>query len=197
MNSIIQIFSENRGYARMSQIKDAGIHTRTVAHLLSEGVIEKIKAGLYKLRDFHWDENSSFSDVCMAENKAVICLISAASYYELILNNPTTVSIAVPQNTDKVQINTPPVKVYYFSQKYYSSGIEEVKNQNSSFRIYNREKTVVDLFRFRNQLGEEPAIAALKEFFKQDGRKKIPELMRYAREGRVVKIIEPIIKGIL
>lgn len=181
----------------MFEMKQAGIHPRVVSDMLKKGEVERIKPGFYKLREYPWDENSSFLDICMAEKRAVICLLSAASYYELIMHNPSEVSIAVPQNTDRISIEYPPVKIFYFSGMHYSSGIDIVKNTGSSFRIYCKEKTVVDLFRYRNRLGEDLAIEALKEFFRQDGRKRIPELMKYAHQGRVMKVIEPIIKGIL
>lgn len=197
MEKIRNFLRKRLGYARMFEMKQAGIHPRVISDMLKKGEVERIKPGFYKLREYPWDENSSFLDICMAEKRAVICLLSAASYYELILHNPPEVSIAVPQNTDRISIEYPPVKIFYFSGMHYSSGIDIVKNTGSSFRIYCKEKTVVDLFRYRNRLGEDLAIEALKEFFRQDGRKRIPELMKYAHQGRVMKVIEPIIKGIL
>lgn len=197
MEKIKHFFRNKNGYARTLEIRQAGIHPRDISTMLNRGEIERIKHGFYKLKDYPWDENSSFTDICMAEKRAVICLLSAASYYELIMLNPSEVSIAVPQNTDRISIEYPPVKVFYFSEKHYESGIENVEIAGGFFRIYQKEKTIVDLFRYRNRLGEDLAIEAIKEFFRQDGRKKIPQLMQFASQSRVIKVIEPIMKGIL
>jgi len=62
MEKIIRIFKKNKGFARMKELKDAGVHTRKVAKAVSEGTIEKIEPGLYKLVDYPWDEHSSFAE---------------------------------------------------------------------------------------------------------------------------------------
>lgn len=78
MKDIIEIFEINKGFARMGKLKAKGIHTRRIAQVLKEGIIERIKPGLYKLVDYPWDEHEGFADVCNAHKNAVICLLSSA-----------------------------------------------------------------------------------------------------------------------
>ena len=197
MNRIVEIFKKNNGYSRMIDLKKAHIHTRTVANAVKESIIEKVKPGLYKLIDFPWDEHDSFVDVCNSNKKAVICLLSAASYYELTTFNPSEVYVAVPNNTDKFTLEYPPIKVFYFSDSNYEPGIERVKTKSGFVKIYNREKTIGDLFRYMNRLGEDVAVESLKEYLKNRKQMNISKLLEYSEICGVKKKMEPMIKAIL
>ena len=196
MKNMISLFKKNHGYLRMKDIKKADIHTRKVAQAIEEGVIEKIKPGLYKLIDYPWDEHTSFLDIFKVNNKAVICLTSASSYYGLTTFNPSENEIAVPHNTPRFNLDYPPVKVYYFLDKYYDVGIEVMKKNQGSFKIYNREKTVADLFRYRNKIGEDIVIETLKSYISSK-HKNINKLIEFAEICNVKKIILPYIKAIV
>lgn len=197
MKKIIQIFKMHNGYSRMKGLREAGIQTRDIATAIQDGVITKIKPGLYRLVDYPWDEHSSFADVCHANKKAVICLLSAASYYELTTFNPPEVYVAVPNNTDKFILQYPPIRVYYYSDKYYNTGIESIKTHGGIVNIYNREKTIADLFRYTKKIGEDIAVESLKEYIRKRKTMNIALLIKYAEAGRVRKKIEPMLKVLL
>lgn len=181
----------------MLELKNAKIHTRTVSQAVKEGIIEKVKPGLYKLINYPWDEHESFADVCNSNKKAVICLLSAASYYELTTFNPSEVYVAIPHNTDKFVLRYPPIKVYYFADSYYEHGIETIKTKSGTIKIYNKEKTIGDLFRYMNKLGEDVAVESLKEYLKKRKEMNIPKLLEYSEICGVKKKMEPMIKAIL
>lgn len=197
MEEIIKIFEKNKGYARMVELKKANIHTRRIANAVELGVIEKIKPGLYKLKDYHWDEHGSFAEVNHAYMKAVICLTSAAEYYELTTFNPLYISVAVPHNTPKFNLDYPPIKVYYFADSYYSPGIETLKTKSGIVKIYNKEKTIGDLFRYMKKIGEDIAVESLKTYLQNRKERNIPKLIEYAEICGVKKKIEPMVKAIL
>ena len=197
MKDIIKIFEKNSGYARMAELKKAKIHTRRIAKAIEDGVIEKVKPGLYKLVDYPWDEHGSFADVCKSNMKAVICLLSAASYFELTTFNPSEVYVAVPNNTDKFVLKYPPIKVYYFADSYYSPGIETMTTKSGTIRIYNKEKTIGDLFRYINKIGEDIAVESLKTYLQNKKKRKINKLLEFSEICGVKKKIEPMIKAIL
>src|SRR5690606_9961305 len=179
MEEIIKIFEKNKGYARMAELKKAKIHTRRIAQAVEDGIIEKIKPGLYKLKDYPWDEHGSFAEVNHANTKAVICLTSAAEYYELTTFNPSYITVAVPHNTSKFNLDYPPIKVYYFADSYYSPGIELLKTKSGIVRIYNKEKTIGDIFRYMNKIGEDIAFETLKEYLRNRREMNIPKLLEY------------------
>ena len=88
MEKLLKIFNKHNGYAKMQELRKNGVQTRTIAEAVKNGMIEKIKPGLYKLTNYPWDEHGSFAEVNHANMKAVICLTSAAEYYELTTFNP-------------------------------------------------------------------------------------------------------------
>lgn len=181
----------------MMELRNAGIQTRDIAQAVEKGIIEKIKPGLYKLIDYPWDEHGSFADVCKSNMRAVICLISAASYYELTTFNPSEVYVAVPNNTDKFVLKYPPIKVYYFADSYYPHGIETLNTKSGVVRIYNREKTIADLFRYINKIGEDIAVESLKTYLNNRKGREITKLLEYSERCGVKKKIEPMVKAIL
>ena len=88
MDKFLKLFKNQYGYAYLKDLKNEGIHTDKVRKLVQQGVIEKVKSGLYKLVDMPMLANQGMIDICMAMPKAVICLHSALSYYELTTTAP-------------------------------------------------------------------------------------------------------------
>jgi len=197
MSDIIRYFEKNKGYGRTKDLINSGIHPREIYKALEAREIERIKPGLFKLVDFRWDETSNFVDICLAYKYAVICLTSALSYYDLSTFNPSGISVAVPHNVVNFKkIKYPPHDVYYFRDRFYKPGIETVTSKSGKFRIYSREKTICDMFRYRKKLGEDLALEGLKNYLKRKGA-NIPRLMHYAEICRVKSIFTPYLKGIL
>ncbi len=196
MNKIIDFFRDHNGYARMKDLKSAGIHTRTVKKLLEEGIIEKLKPGLYRLSKLSGDLTVTFVDVCRAVPKGVICLASALDYYDLTTFSPNEIYVAIPNGIKKVNVDYPPLKFFYFRESMYFLGLENINIKAGTIRIYNREKTVCDMFRFRNRLGEDLAIEALKNYLSWSNG-NMSTLQKYMHVTRMEKIMAPFIKGMM
>ncbi len=196
MKKLIDIFEKNKGFARMKELRESGIQTRDIAAVVDSGRIEKLKPGLYKLIDYSFDENESFATVCNVNKNAVICLLSAASYHELTTFNPFEVYTAVPMNTPRFNLEYPPVNLFYFSAKMYKPGIEEINTNSGKIKVYNKEKTIADLFRYINKVGEDIVLESLKSYVK-DKRKSVPKLIELARQTGIYKKMEPYLKGML
>jgi len=194
--NIENFFLENNGYARMKDLKFAGFHTRTVAKAVSCGIIEKIKPGLYKLTDYQWDEYNSFVDIYKAKKEAVICLSSALQYHNLSTINPGVITVAVPHNTAKFKIDYPPIKTYYYSDKLYSIEIEQVQTKQGIFNIYSLEKTICDVFRYKNKVGEDIVLEALKNYLHRKN-VNLSKLYNVAKQCNVDSVMEPYIKAMV
>lgn len=197
MEKLLKIFNNHNGYAKMQELRNNGVQTRTIAEAIKNGMIEKIKPGLYKLVNYEHDEHESFAEVNHANPRAVICLTSAAEYYGLTTFNSSYITVAVPHNTPKFNLDYPPIKVYYFADSYYSPGIEILKTKSGIVRIYNKEKTIGDLFRYINKIGEDIAVESLKTYLQNRKERNIPKLIEYAEICGVKKKIEPMVKAIL
>ena len=196
MDKLKDLFNEHKGFARMQQLRSNGIQTRTIATAVENKIIEKIKPGLYKLVEYHWDEHESFADVCNSNNKAIICLTSSASYYGLTTFNPSYITVAVPHNTPGFKLDYPPNQVYYFPHKYYETGINERETKSGLIRIYDQEKTICDLFRYQNKIGDDIVIESLKNYLKQK-RKDINKLIKYSESLNVKEKILLYVKAIV
>lgn len=196
MKKLIEVFEKNKGFARMKELRDAGVQTRDIAAAVGNGKIEKLKPGLYKLIDYPFDESESFAAVCNAKKNAVICLLSAASYHELTTFNPFEVYTAVPMNTPRFNLKYPPVSLFYFSDRVYKPGIEEINTNSGKIRVYNKEKTIADLFRYINKVGEDIVLESLKSYVRNK-RKSVPKLIELSRQTGIYKKMEPYLKGML
>lgn len=195
MTELTEFFERHQGYARMADMKAAGIHTREIASALSDGSIDKVKPGLYKLRDYRWDSRSTLVDVCHANSSAVICLSSSLEFHGLTTLNPSEITVAVPHNTDRFVLRYPPIRVYYFPHTFYAPGIETITTKAGTIRIYNREKTVCDMFRYRNKLGLDLALEALRTYLRLKDA-NIRALGEYATICHVKTVMIPYMKAI-
>jgi len=133
-------------------------------------------------------------DVSKAIPEAVIAVASALSFHELTTFNPSKVHSAIPHEAKPKEINFPPVEVYYFRKAQYEPGIGQVNIQGHNVRIYNREKTVCDMFRYRNKLGEGLALEGLQNYLNQSD-SNLNELSKYMKICRVKTVMEPYVKA--
>jgi predicted transcriptional regulator of viral defense system len=194
MNKIVQHIKEKRGYAHLKELREQGFQIREVTKLFETGVLEKIQPGLYKLANS--DVTSGFVDVSKAMPQAVIALVSALAYYELTTFNPSKVHVAIPNDSKPSKINFPPVEIYYFRKSQYKSGVDEVNIQDHKVKMYNREKTVCDMFRYRNKLGEDLALEGLKSYVDSSGA-NLNTLQKYMKICRVKTVMQPYLKAIV
>jgi len=194
--SILQIMREKDGYATMKELKEAGIHTRKVKEALEKEFLLKIKPGLYKLRNYRRDEYESFVDIHMANDNAVICLSSALSYHELTTFNPSKITVAVPNNTDRFELDYPPMDVFFYRENIYQAGIKEVDRSYGSFKVYNKPKTVCDMFHYRNKVGEDLAFEGLRNYLDLP-EANLNKLQKYMKICRVKTVMKPYIKALV
>lgn len=192
-----ELISEKyRGYIRPKQAKSEGISTYYLNKMIEAGIIEKIGWGLYVLKDYPFSEIESLIEACKKVPKGVICLISALSFYELTDIIPHEVHMAIEKKSWLPKIDYPPIKFYWYSKKIFETGISKVEKQGTTISIYNIEKSIADSFKYRNKIGENIAIEALKNYIKKRDR-DISALMRYSKLLRVEKTVNQVIKGIL
>lgn len=186
---IIKIFKMHNGYARSKDILAEGIHPRDIKSILDEGIVIKVKNGLYRLSDTPVISNQSFIDLACAVPEGVICLLSALSYYEMTTFNPSIISMAIHRKSWRPKIEYPPVEFYYFSKKQFEAGIDKINIRGYKINIYCREKTICDCFRYRNKLGIDIAKEGLSEYLRRKDR-NLERLLKYAEICRVKKLME-------
>lgn len=209
MEKIITYFKKHGGYALMKELKAVSFQTRDIAHLLKEGTIIKVKPGLYRLANIGdvvmpplriRGSGSTISqemiDVCKALPDGVICLASALAFYDLTTFNPSEIYVAIPNAAKAPKIDFPPLRVFYFRERFYKPGIERVKITNCTIKIYNKEKTICDMFRYRNKYGEDLAFEGLKTYLSSK-EANINKLRKYAEICQVKTVMMPYLKALV
>jgi len=186
---IKEIFYVNNGYIRTRDISSKDVNRRYLRDLIDEGVIEKIKQGLYRWKDAKFDVEEELVNVSKIIHHGVICLVSALAYYELTTYTPGEYTIAVGRNYNIKLPDYPPIKLYYFSDKYYMDGIEKIDINGNIIKIYNIEKTICDCLRYGNKISKDIIVESIKEYVKRRD-KNISKLMNYAAKAKVKDVVQ-------
>lgn len=190
------IFRQQGGILKMSEAVQTGIHRKMLYAMLDNGVIEKLDRGLYRLSELPPLGNLDLVSVARKVPTGVICLISALSFHELTTQIPHEVYIALKRGTETPRIKHPPVRVFRFTGDAFTEGVETPTVDGVKLHIYSPEKTLADCFKFRNKIGLDTAIEAVK-FYRDKKHVKVDELMRYARICRVEKVMKPYMEALL
>ncbi len=190
-----KIFRENNGMLRTGQAKKLGIHEPILIQMCEEGLLVKESRGLYRLAELLPLSNPDLVQVAIRVPESVISLISALSFHDLTTQIPYKIYIALPREIKAPRIEYPPLDIIYLSEKQYLAGIEEHSLDGFQVRIYSREKTVCDCFKFRRKIGLDIALEALKDYLRQPHR-DVQAIQNFARIDRVEKFMRPYLQAI-
>jgi predicted transcriptional regulator of viral defense system len=190
------IFHQHNGILRSGQAQDLGIDPKTISEMYDEGLLDKLGRELYRLSDLPPLDYPDLVQVTLRVPSAVICLISALSFHNLTNEIPHKVYIALPQSVRRPQIKYPPIDVVWLSEEAYEAGIEEQLLDSISVPIYGKAKTVTDCFKFRNKIGKDVALEALKEYVLLP-EFSVKELLEYARINRVENVMRPYLEAVV
>jgi predicted transcriptional regulator of viral defense system len=185
-----RIIQQHGGVIRTAKAIQAGIHPRVLYQLRDENLLEQLSRGVYRLTDQEAVSDPDLVIVATRISKAVICLVSALSFHEMTTQIPHTVSVALPRGSDTPRIDYPPISIHRFSKEALLTGITVHRIDNVSVKIYSPEKNLVDCFKFRNKIGMDVVLEALK-FYKGRREFKLGEILKYAKICRVEKIMRP------
>jgi predicted transcriptional regulator of viral defense system len=192
----IAIFRDKGGLLRSSEARRLGIHPQTLKRMADEGTLEKLERGLYHLKGLEVHGDSDMVLVAKLVPKAVFCLITALSFHDMTTQLPRKVYVALPQQAKEPAIEHPPLDIVWLSEAPYRSGIRHYAVGSETVRVYDKAKTVTDCFKFRNKVGEDVAIEALKSYLQTPDR-DIAELLGYAGINRVRSIVETYLKVLI
>lgn len=192
---IIRQISNNGGVIRTADALRLGIQSRALYALRDQGDLVQIERGLFRLRDLPPLSHPDWVIVAAKIPRAVICLVSALAFHNLTTEIAHEVYIALPKSMQKPRVAYPPIRYFWFSQASYEMGIEYHHIDNINIPIYSKAKTVADCFKFRNKIGLDISIAALKQYM--DGTSDLSELLVFATSNRVVRVMQPYIEALL
>lgn len=198
MNSTTsRIFSliEANGPMRLRELTRQGIHPETVRRLREMGSLMRTSRGIYSLADSDTGEHQTLLEACRMVPHGVICLLSALRFHEITTQAPFEIWMAVDAHARKPIADEVSLRIFWMSGVAFSEGIEEHVIGGTRVRVFNIAKTVADCFKFRNKIGLDVALEALRECWRER-RCTMDELWRYARICRVANVMRPYLESL-
>jgi predicted transcriptional regulator of viral defense system len=191
-----RVFKENHGILRASKAIEQGVPKHILYEMVKTGELVREAQGIYRLSEADPLGNPDLVQISLRVPRAVFCLISALYFHQLTTQIPHYVYVALPRDVKTPKIQYPPIRVFHLSEKPYQAGIVAYELDGVQVKIYNREKTIADCFKFREKIGLDVALEAVKDYLKQPNA-NVSLLMKYARINRVEKIIRPYLEALL
>jgi len=187
--------AKQTGVLLVRDLQSEGIHPEHLRRLCAKGLITKAGRGRYTLADAGLTENHDLAQVARWVPHGVICLLTALRFHEIGTQAPFEVWIAVDRRAAKPRMDTPKLRVVRFSGAALAKGAEEHKIEGVPVQVYCPAKTIADCFKYRNKIGLDVALEALRE-----GRraKKFnnDDLWRYAKICRVANVLRPYLEAL-
>jgi len=174
-------------------IKGVRVH---LSQLVDRGELFKVGRGLYALTEIDFDERQSLLEAARLVPRGVLCLLSALRFHELTTQNPFEIWLAIEGTSRKPQIETLPLNVFRFSGAAFVEGIETHEIKGIRLRVYNPAKTVADCFKYRNKIGLDVAIEALRDVWRQK-KATADELWHYAKVCRMSNVMRPYLESLV
>jgi predicted transcriptional regulator of viral defense system len=172
-----------------------GIPRIYLSRLCERGLLRRMGRGLYVLSNADVSEHHTLAEACKRVPHGVVCLLSALRFHGLTTQSPHEVWLAIASKAWRPQVDYPRLRFVRFSARALESGVEEHSIEGVTVRIYNPAKTVSDCFKYRNKIGLDVALEALRDCRTQ----RIctnDELWHYAKICRVANVMRPYMEAI-
>jgi len=193
-DKILEI-ADQAGILRPRDLERYKIPRQYLYRLTNRGLLQRVGRGLYSLPDISPTEHRSLVEASKRVPNAVVCLLSALSFHDLTTQAPSEVWLAIDVKARRPKVDWPPLRFARFSEASRNAGIEEHSIEGVSVRVYNPAKTVADCFKYRNKIGLDVAIEALRDCRRQ--RKCTnDELWHHAKICRVANVMKPYLEAI-
>lgn len=185
-----------RGVVRSRDLSEQGISRTTVQRMLNDGELYRAGRGIYRLADQPVSSHATLVDVHKRIPNGVVCLISALAFHEIGTQVPRAVWIAVDRKAWKPASSELPVRIVRFSGAALSEGVEHHPVERVRLPVYSPAKTVADCFKYRNKIGIDVAVEALRDGWR-DRRFTMGELLKYGAICRVKTVMKPYIESLI
>ncbi|MFZ1684108.1 MAG: type IV toxin-antitoxin system AbiEi family antitoxin domain-containing protein [Candidatus Zixiibacteriota bacterium] len=182
------------GITRRRNLIQKGIHPQKVKRLVDKGLLVPISRGVYMTQETKITEHHDLAIASARVPNGVICLVSALRFHGMTTQIAREVWMAIENRAASSRLTSPPLKIIRLTVPSLTSGIEKHSIEGVAVRIYNPAKTVADCFKFRNKIGLDVAIEALKDYLRMK-KGTIDDLWGFAKIDRVAKVIQPYLEA--
>jgi predicted transcriptional regulator of viral defense system len=191
---VLRLASE-RGLVRARDLTGRQIPRATLSRLVATGRLVQVSRGLYALPKHPRSEQHQLAEVAVRTPNAVFCLLSALRFHHLTTQSPHQIWLAISPNARAPKFDNPPLRVVRFSGHALTKGVEMHVVDSVTIRVYSVAKTVADCFKYRNKIGLDVALEALRES-RREKRATNDELWRYAKICRVANVMRPYMESL-
>lgn len=186
--------SELTAVFRARDLETLGIPRSSLRSWLRQGTAEQLGRGLYRLAEAEPSEYETIAMVSARVPQAVVCLLTALRVHGIGTQAPREVWIAIDRKARKPQLVGLNIHVVRFSPLMLTYAVQTLEVQGISVQITSPARTVVDCFRYRNKVGLDVALEALRDALRSR-LVTIPEILRIAEVGRVRQVIQPYVEA--
>ena len=187
--------ARRRKLLRARDVAQQGLPTIALTRLVQAGQLERVARGLYGLPGAATSEHRSLAEVAARVPKGVVCLLSALRFHEIGTQAPFEVWIAIPNHVAAPRLDQPAIRVVRMSDAALAEGVQRSRIDGVDVPIFNAARTVVDCFRFRNKIGLDVALEALRDGWSKR-KLKLDDLWRHSTRHRVANVMRPYIEAI-
>ena len=173
-----------------------GISRTALQRLVEAGKVERVGRGLYVPAGARVTEHHTLAEAAKRAPEGVVCLLSALSFHGMTTQSPHEVWMAIDVKARKPTADWPPLRVVRFSGDALTFGVEEHAIEGVMVSVTSRAKTVADCFKYRNKIGVDVAVEALREYLGKRGR-SMDDLLAAAKVCRVTRVMQPYLEALL
>jgi predicted transcriptional regulator of viral defense system len=184
-----------RGVLRPRDLARHGIPREHLVRLHRQGLLERPSRGIYVLADAEPTEHQSLAEACKRVPHGVACLLSALRFHGLTTQAPFEVWLAIGAKARQPKVVYPPLRVVRFGAQALTSAIEKHRIGGVEVRVTTPARTVVDCFKYRNKIGVDVALEALRDFRRQK-KGTMDELYRTAQDRHMATVMRPYLESL-
>ena len=181
--------------ARSRDLERAGVSRTQLRRLIERGLIERVGRGLYGLPGAARTERHHLAEAARRVPGGVVCLLSALRFHGLTTQNPFEVWMAIDRRAWRPRVEHPPLRLFHLSGPALREGVEEHDVGGVAVRVFSAAKTVADCFKFRNKIGADVAVEALRDYRRLHP-KRLEAVWRFAEVDRVTRVILPYMEAV-
>lgn len=184
------------GILRPQDLQKKGLPSDYLWRLHKQGKLEKVGRGLYAVQGAELSEHQTVVQAALRVPHGVVCLLSALRFHDFTTQSTFEIWMAIDVKARAPKEEIIPLRIVRFSGKALTAGVETHTIEGVNVKVYNPAKTVADCFKYRNKIGLDVAIEALRDCWK----KKLAtsdELWHYAKVCRVARVMRPYLESVV
>jgi predicted transcriptional regulator of viral defense system len=183
------------GVLRARDLDAEGIPREYLRRLVAEGLLDRRARGIYVAAGLKPTPNHSLAQACKRVPHGTVCLLSALQFHELTTQAPFEVWLAIGEKARLPKVDHPPLRIVRFSGPALAHGVEARQIEGVAVKVYTPAKTVADCFKYRNKIGLDVALEALRDCWKKR-RATMDELWQAAKTCRVANVMRPYLESL-